>query len=119
MYNILVDWLDGEKSRARFALPGRTEWRAEHITALINTLAEIRAEMTPAVPVEAPRPEQLEPLHDPRYSTQLHPFSGGTVFEFRHPSLGWMEFVVPSIERVRISRHLADQETAWDSFRRR
>jgi len=48
MFNIVVEWVDQEKSRARFALPGRQEWRVEHITALINVLAEIRAEMTPA-----------------------------------------------------------------------
>ena len=119
MYNILVEWLDENKSRARFALPGRLEWRAEHITALINTLAEIRAEMTPAVPETPPGPYEVEALHNPRYMTQLHEFSGGTVFEFRHPSLGWLEFVMPSLERTRISQYLAEQESLWQGFRRR
>src|SRR4051812_1267487 len=113
MFNVLVEWLDADKSRARFALPGRKEWSVEHITALIQTLSEIRADMTPAVPEAAPKPHELQPLHDPRYATELHQFSGGTVFEFRHPSLGWMEFVVPSVERTRISRFLAEQESAW------
>ena len=117
MYNILVEWLDESKSRARFALPGRVEWKAEHITALIQALAEIRAEMTPEVPVEPPPPHAVEALHDPRYVTELHPFSGGTMFEFRHPSLGWMEFVLPRVERVRISRFLAEQEIIWDKQR--
>jgi hypothetical protein len=119
MYNVLVEWLDERKSRARFALPGRVEWKAEHITALINALAEIRAEMTPAVPENPPGPYVVEPLHDPRYTTDLHRFSGGTVFEFRHPSLGWLEFVLPSLERARISQHLAEQEALWQGFRRR
>lgn len=119
MYNIMVEWLDENKSRARFALPGRMEWRAEHITALINALAEIRAEMTPAVPETPPSPYEIEAQHDPRYATQLHEFSGGTLFEFRHPSLGWLEFVVPSSERARLSRILAEQETLWQGFRQR
>jgi hypothetical protein len=119
MFNVLVEWLDEKKSRARFALPGRQEWRAEHITALINMLAEIRAEMTPAVPQEPPQPHEVEALHAPRYATELHRFSGGTVFEFRHPSLGWLEFVLPSVERTRISSFLAEQEAAWQRLRGR
>ena len=49
MFNVVVEWLDQDKSRARFSLPGRQEWRAEHIDALIQLLGEIRAEMSPAV----------------------------------------------------------------------
>lgn len=117
MYNLLVEWLDENKSRARFALPGRREWNAQHITDLIQVLSEIRAEMTPAVPEEPPRMHELEALHNPRYATELHQFSGGTVFEFRHPSLGWLEFVLPSLERNRIARFLAEQEAAWERYR--
>ena len=112
MYTVVVEWLDQEKSRARFALPGRLEWRAEHVTALIHLLAEIREQMSPAVSDEPP-PLHAEVLHDPRYSTQLHPFTGGSLLEFRHPSLGWMDFVLPSRERVRITRLLVEQEDAW------
>ena len=111
MYNVVVEWLDENKSRARFTLPGRTEWNAQHISGLIQVLAQIREEMTPAVPEEPPRLH--EALHDPRYATELHPFSGGTLLEFRHPSLGWLEFVLPSLERGRISRFLAEQEAMW------
>lgn len=118
MFNLVVEWLDEDKSRARFMLPGREEWRAEHISALIDVLSGIRAEMSPAVSEEPPAPHQVRSLHDPRYVTQLHEFSGGTLFEFRHPSLGWLEFVVPSLERVRLSRFLAEQEAAWQRFRR-
>jgi hypothetical protein len=118
MFNIVVEWLDEEKTRARFMLPGRQEWRAEHVSALINVLSEIRAEMRPVVPPQPPAAHEVAPLHDPRYVTQLHPFSGGTLFEFRHPSLGWLEFVVPSLERARIARLLAEQEAAWEAFRR-
>jgi hypothetical protein len=118
MFNILVEWQDENKSRARFTLPGRDEWKAEHLTALIQVLAEIREEMTPAVPKEPPLPHEVEPLHDPRYATELHPFSGGTVLEVRHPSLGWLEFVLPSRERSRMSRFLAEQEAIWQGHRR-
>ena len=118
MHKIVVEWMDENQSRARFSLPGRNEWRAEHVDALIRVLSEIRAEMSPEVPADAPRPEAIEAVHDPRYATQLHQFSGGSIFEFRHPSFGWMEFVVPSLERARITRFLAEQETLWQGFRR-
>lgn len=117
MYNIVVEWLDDEKSRARFQLPGRQEWRAEHITALINVLAQIREEMTPAVSEAPPPPYAVEPLHDPRYAIELHRFSGGALLEFRHPQLGWLEFVLPSAERERMARLLAEQEAAWRQMR--
>lgn len=117
MYNVVVEWLDEERTRVRFQLPGRHEWNAQNVSDLIQVLSEIRAEMSPPVP-ESP-PETLEPLHDPRYITELHRFSGGTVFEFRHPALGWLEFVLPSLERSRISRFLAEQESAWERFRQR
>jgi hypothetical protein len=117
MFNVVVEWLDREKSSARFALPGRMEWRAEHIEALIHLLGEIRQQMSPGVSEEPP-PTHAEAQHDPRYCTQLHPFSGGTLLEFRHPSLGWMEFVLPSRERLRISRLLVEQEEAWERFPR-
>jgi hypothetical protein len=119
MFNVVVEWLDAEKSRARFMLPGRQEWRAEHVGALINVLSQIRAQMSPPVPEEPPAAPEVEPQHDPRYVTELHPFSGGTLFEFRHPSLGWLEFVVPSLERMRIARFLAEQEATWEKFRPR
>lgn len=117
MYNVVVEWLDEDKSRARFALPGRREWTAQHVSDLIQVLAQIREEMTPAV-AEEPPPVH-EALHAPRYATELHPFSGGTLFEFRHPSLGWLDFVVPSAERTRITRFLVEQEATWEKVRGR
>ncbi len=117
MYNLIVEWLDERKSRARFALPGRREWTAEHVSELIQVLAQIREEMSP--PVSEEPPPLHEPLHDPRYATELHPISGGTLFELRHPSLGWLDFVLPSLERTRISRFLAEQEEAWQRVRGR
>jgi len=55
MFLISVEWLDEAKTRARFNLPGREEWRAEHLDALMHALAEIREEMRPAVAAEPPR----------------------------------------------------------------
>jgi hypothetical protein len=117
MFNVVVEWLDEHKSHARFSLPGRRDWSAEHIEALIQLLAEIREEMSPPV---SPEPPQVHPsaLHNPRYATELHPFSGGTLLEIRHPSLGWMDFILPSAERIRIAGYLAEQEEAWKRFRR-
>jgi len=117
MYNILVEWLDRDRSSARFTLPGRLEWRAEHVEALIQVLADIRSQMSPPVADEPP-PVHTEALHDPRYAMELHPFSGGTLLEFRHPSLGWIEFVLPSRERERMSRLLVEQEEIWQRLPR-
>jgi hypothetical protein len=117
MYNVVVEWLDEEKTRARFSLPGRQEWRAEHIDALIQVLAEIRAEMSPQVASDPPQVRR-DALHNPRYATELHQFSGGTLLEIRHPALGWMDFVLPSLERVRITRFLSEQEDAWQRLKR-
>ena len=117
MYNVLVEWLDEAKTRARFSLPGRQEWSAEHIDSLIRVLAEIREEISPPVSQEPPQ-VHADALHNPRYATELHQFSGGTLLELRHPSLGWMDFVLPSVERVRIARFLSEQEETWQRFRR-
>src|SRR5688572_29476614 len=101
MFQVVVEWLDEGKTRARFSLPGREQWKVEHIDALIHVLGEIRAEMTPAVPDEPPQ-QEAGFLHAPRYHTALHPFSGGSLIQFRHPSLGWLPFLLPSVERRRI-----------------
>ena len=47
MFNVMVEWLDEEKTRARFSLPGREEWSAQHVSDLIRVLSEIRASMSP------------------------------------------------------------------------
>ena len=52
MFNVVVEWLDEDKSRARFALPGRPEWRAQQLDALIGLLTQIRGEMSPPVSPE-------------------------------------------------------------------
>lgn len=117
MFLISVDWLDEAKTRARFNLPGREEWRAEHLDALMHALAEIREEMNPAVSQEPPRLQELQPLHDPRYASELHQFSGGTLISFRHPSLGWLPFLLPSLQRRTLVESLGEQEAAWTEVR--
>ena len=119
MFLISVEWLDEAKTRARFNLPGREEWRAEHIDALMHALAEIREEMSPAVAQEPPRLQETQALHDPRYGTALHEFSGGTVLAFRHPSLGWLPFLLPSLERRRMVGYFEKQEADWNSIAHR
>jgi hypothetical protein len=117
MFLISVQWVDEAKTRARFSLPGREEWRAEHIDALMHALAEIREEMRPVITEEPPRLAELEPLHDPRYASELHQFSGGTLLSFRHPSLGWLPFLLPSVQRRTLVRSFQDQEAAWSEIR--
>ncbi|HWJ01294.1 MAG TPA: hypothetical protein VNU96_19955 [Burkholderiales bacterium] len=118
MFQVQVAWLDEQKSLARFSLPGRDEWTVEHITALMRLLGEIREQMSPGV-AEAPPPlPQLAPLHAPRYRTVLHEFSGGSLIQFRHPSLGWLEFLLPSVERRRMAEHFATQESQWEHMHR-
>ena len=53
MFNVMVEWLDEQKTRARFSLPGREEWSAQHVNDLIRVLSEIRASMSPP-PKHAP-----------------------------------------------------------------
>lgn len=117
MFLINVEWMDEAKTRARFSLPGREEWRAEHLDALMQVLAQIREEMTPAVAEEPPQLQEARALHDPRYSTTLHEFSGGTIISFRHPSLGWLPFLLPSRQRLRIAQSFQQQEAAWSELR--
>ena len=112
MFRISVEWLDEGKSRARFALPGREEWRAEHIDALMSVLAQIREEMSPAVAEDPPQTQEAQPLHDPRYRTALHEFSGGTLLSIRHPSLGWLPFLLPSRRRRRRRHRRSSQGQA-------
>src|SRR3954451_7152633 len=113
MFMISVEWMDEAKTRARFSLPGREEWRAEHIDALMSALAQVREEMTPAVAEDPPQLQEAQALHDPRYRTALHEFSGGTLLSIRHPSLGWLPFLLPSQQRVRIAESFQQQEAAW------
>jgi hypothetical protein len=112
MFHVMVEWLDDAKTRARFALPGREEWKVEHIDALMQLLGQIREEMAPAVPDEPP--QEFHFLHAPRYRTALHEFSGGSLIQFRHPSLGWLPFLLPSVERKRIVQFFSTQEEEWD-----
>ena len=117
MFLISVQWVDEAKTKARFTLPGREEWRAEHIDALMHALAEIREEMKPAIAEQPPRLAEVEPLHDPRYASELHQFSGGTLLSFRHPSLGWLPFLLPSVQRRTLVQSFQDQEAAWSEIR--
>jgi hypothetical protein len=114
MFEVHVEWLDEQKSRARFSLPGREEWKVEHISALMQVLGQIREEMSPAVPDEPPQLQETHFLHAPRYRTVLHDFSGGSLIQFRHPSLGWLPFLLPSVERKRIEEYLAIQDAQWE-----
>ena len=116
MFLIHVEWQDEAKTRARFALPGREEWRAEHIDALMQVLAQIREEMSPPVADDPPQLQEAQALHDPRYRTTLHEFSGGTLLSFRHPSLGWLPFLLPSQQRLRIAHSFQQQEAAWNEI---
>ena len=71
------------------------------------------------IAAEPPRLQEMQPLHNPRYRTELHPFSGGSLVSFRHPSLGWLPFLLPSLERRNIVTVLEQQEETWSQIRRR
>jgi hypothetical protein len=113
MFEVHVEWLDEQRSRARFSLPGREEWKVEHLSALMQVLGQIREEMSPAVPDEPPQLQETHFLHAPRYRTVLHEFSGGSLIQFRHPSLGWLPFLLPSVERKKMVDCFSVQELEW------
>src|SRR3954454_11011303 len=113
MFLITVEWMGVGKSRAGVSLPGREEWRAEHLDALMQILAQIREEMSPPVAEDPPQLQAAQALHDPRYRTALHEFSGGTLLSLRHPSLVCLPFLLPSQQRVRIAESFQQQEAAW------
>src|SRR3981081_1618522 len=117
MFQVGGQLLDEHKSRAKIALPGREEWKVEHITALMQVLGQVREEMMPAVPEEPPQLQETRFLHAPSYKTDLHEFSGGTLIQFRHPSLGWLPFLLPSVERKKIEEYFAIQAVQWNDRR--
>lgn len=115
MADIAVQWIDDKKSKARFEIPQQGEWTAESITSLMQVLAQIRQSMTPEVPPDPPLLQMVEAIPDPRWWVQLDQFSGGTLLLLRHPSLGWLPFLLPIHERKRISELLAQQEAAFQN----
>lgn len=110
MTSIEVTWPDAERSRAVFTVPQEEEWTVKSITELMRVLAQIREGMTPEVPLDPPLLQPVHAIDSPRWWTSLEQLSGGTLFLFRHPSLGWLSFLLPSHERNRISALLAEQE---------
>src|SRR5260370_20537558 len=71
MFMISVEWLDEAKTRARFGLPGREEWRAEHIDALMQILAQVREEMSPPLSAEPPPLQEAQASHNPCFRTHV------------------------------------------------
>ena len=118
MFNVVVEWLDAREVACPLLPPRQAGMeRREHRGPDPPARADPRGDVAAGFPGAA---AGIHPdaLHNPRYATELHPFSGGTLLEIRHPSLGWMDFVLPSLERARITRFLSEQEEAWKHFRR-
>lgn len=78
---------------------------AMELEALIDAAAFRRATMRPALPVEAP--EACEPVLNPAWFT--FPTESGSVLRFRHPGLGWIDYLIPAQERAHLLSLLLNQ----------
>ena len=48
MFNVVVEWMDEEKTRARFSLPGRVEWSARHVVVPRHLRSYLRVRSAPS-----------------------------------------------------------------------
>lgn len=78
---------------------------ASELEALIDAAAFRRASMRPAPPVQAP--EECDPVHNPAWFT--FPTEKGSVLRFRHPGLGWIDYLIPAQERAHLLSLLLNQ----------
>ena len=78
---------------------------ATELDALIAQFAKARIDKQPLPPTEAPK--VTEAILNPAWYTML--VNEGTLFQIRHPGLGWMSFVIPAPERAHLMALLLQQ----------
>ena len=78
---------------------------ASDLDELIARAAVLRAGQTPPHSTEAPK--QAEAILNPQWFTCL--VEPGTLFQVRHPGLGWLSFVIPPNERAQLLGILLNQ----------
>lgn len=89
------------------------------VDKLIAGLAELRAQMVPAVPEDVPVRQSMSALADPRWYSEVEPLSGGHLFTYRDPGLGWRAIVLSSYSGLKLRDLLGNQTDALAEILRR
>jgi hypothetical protein len=88
----------------------RIELQARELDAVLAVLGEARAVMRDKVPIETPeqRGAREVVILDPAWRTgpQLHPSLAGIFLRLRHPSFGWLTFLLPHHEALSLGNWL-------------
>lgn len=79
------------------------------LDTLIQQLSNAREELRPPVVNDAPLGVPVKSIVDPRYYTEPHAETGGTILMLRHPGFGWVTFLLPPEERDRLSGYFTKQ----------
>jgi hypothetical protein len=75
-----------------------SKFTAAELDTLIVEVAKHRANMQPAPAAE--HPKKAEAIINPAWYTG--PVDVGTLFQIRHPGLGWLSFIIPHAERAHL-----------------
>lgn len=79
---------------------------AAELDELILDAAERRSNVQPPPPAEHPHTAP-QAIVNPAWYVSL--VGGGTVFQIRHPGLGWLAFIIPPGERILLMSLLLQQ----------
>jgi hypothetical protein len=79
------------------------------VEALMKGLAEIRADMTPAVPPEWATGQAAAGVRSPRFVCEEEALHGGSLLHLRHPGYGWLHFAFPAEVARRLGAFLLRQ----------
>jgi hypothetical protein len=75
-----------------------TKLTADQLDELLARVAKHRASLQPGPPNEHPKPTDV--VVNPAWYTGL--VDAGTLFQIRHPGLGWLAFLIPANERAHL-----------------
>lgn len=73
---------------------------------LIAVASGRREQLSPQVPATAPE-SPVVAVEDPRW--YVRPVAGGTLFQIRHPTFGWLAFLLPPDSRAPLLKLLIEQ----------
>ena len=102
-----------DRTTVRIALPGEQPVALQLDTAglegLMRGLAEIRAEMQPAVPPQWATGQAAAGTRSPAFVCEAEALHGGSLLHLRHPGYGWLHFAFPAAVARKIGAFLVRQ----------